>query len=196
MDTGKKLPIYKLKINESDNSPLEVDYIALVDEPAILIDWQKFNKKIKFASDAERKLIMGPLMIADMPIYRRDEVRGEYYVLFDKQEILKVVEKFFRNGSTSNFNIMHDAQKQLDGVYLIESFIIDSSRGVQAPDAFKDLPQGSWLATVKVDNELVWQNFIKTGELKGFSVEGLFSYEQAGTSTQTVLEEIIGIITS
>lgn len=193
MEKDKKLPVYKLRVSEKDANNLSVDFISLVDEPAILVDWQMFNKQVKFSADTDRRLIMGPLMIATMPIYRRDTERGEYYVVFDKDEIYKIVQKFFRNGLTSNFNIMH-GDDRADNIYLIESFIIDESRGVKAPEAFKDLPEGSWLATVKVDNDKVWQEFIKTGELKGFSIQGLFSYEKVSDTPQSTLEEIVEIV--
>lgn len=193
MKTIKKLPVYSLRVSDDDDSPLVVDYIGLVDDPAIELNWLTFDKRIKFSADDERRLIMGPLIIADMPIYRRDEKMGEYYVVFEKEEIYKIVQKFFRNRLTSNFNIMHMGER-VDGVYLIESFLIDDSRGVKAPQAFKDLPQGSWLCTVKVDNDEIWDGFIKTGELKGFSIEGLFSYEKVSQGDETLLEEIISIV--
>lgn len=192
-EANKKLPVYKLRVSEDDDSPLVVDYIGLVDDPAIQLNWLTFDKKIKFSSDNQKRLIMGALMVADMPIYRRDEKMGEYYVVFEKEEIYKIVQKFFRNKLTSNFNIMHEGAN-LDGVYLIESFIIDDSRGVKAPEAFKDLAQGSWLCTVKVDNDEIWERFIKTGELKGFSIEGLFSYEKIDQADETLLDEIIRIV--
>ena len=187
-----KLPVYKLKIKEDDDAKTSVEFIALVDDPAIQIDWQMFNRKIKFAAYTERRLLMGPLMIANMPIYRRDDKMGEYYVIFDKEEIYKIVQKFFRNGFTSNFNLMHD--KKVDDIYLIESFIIDDTRGVKAPEAFKDLSQGSWLGTVKVDNDEIWNDFIKTGEFKGFSVEGIFGYERVNNSEEAILKEIADIV--
>ena len=190
----KQFPVYKLKISDDDNNPLIVDYIGLVDDPAIQMNWLQFEKKIKFAPDPERRLIMGALMIADMPIYRRDEKIGEHYVVFDKEEIYKIVQKFFRNKLTSNFNIMHSEANQVDDIYLIESIIVDESRGVKAPEAFKDISQGSWIATVKVDNDYVWQEFIKTGQLKAFSIEGLFAYEKVGDNSEKILDEIIEIV--
>ncbi len=154
-----------------------------------------FEKRIKFAVDAERKILTSAFMVADMPIYRRDEKMGEYYVIFDAPEIEKIVNKFFRNGFTSNLNIMHDSNQPANGVYLFESFIVDKSRGIHPPDAFKDISQGSWLGSVKVDNDEIWNNFIKTGELKGFSVEGLFNYEEINTAEdESILNEIADIV--
>ena len=191
----KKLPVYKLRISESDETPLGVNYVALVDDPAIQLDWMAFNNQIKFSTDKDRRLIMGAFMVANMPIYRRDEARGEYYVVFDKETIYQIVQKFFRNGFVSNFNIMHDENKKVDGVYIIESFIVDDTRGVSAPKAFENISQGSWIATVKVDNEELWQKFFKTGELQGFSVEGMFSMGEMVKTDEEILREIADIVT-
>src|SRR3990172_85361 len=159
---NKQLPVYKLHINENDNNDLQVNYVALVDTPAVELNWMAFDKKIRFAADNERRLIMGALMVANMPIYRKDETRGEYYVVFDKETIYQIIQKFFLKCFISNFNIMHDEGRTVEGVYIIESFIVDDTRGVSAPKAFEGISQGSWLATVKVDNDEVWNNYIKT----------------------------------
>jgi len=90
-------------------------------------------------------------------------------------------------------NKMHDPNQFIDGVYMIESFIIDSKRGINAPDGLQ-LPDGSWFGSYKVDNEEVWNNFIKTGEFKGFSVEGDFRMEKLGDKPLTTIEQMIDII--
>lgn len=194
MTPNTKLPIYKLKIKEDDDSPSAVEYVALVDQPAIELNWMAFNKQMRFSADPERRLIMGVLMVADMPIYRRDEKMGEFYVVFEKEEIYKIVQKFFRNGFTSNFNIMHDPNMKTDGVYMIESFIVDPTRGVSAPKQFEGVSEGSWIATVKVDNDEIWNDYVKTGILKGFSVEGIFASEYLTSEETDTLEEVARIV--
>ena len=190
----KKLPIFRMRIKESDTDKLQVEAIALVDEPAILVQWQAFANHVKFSVDKERQLLMAPVMLADFPIFRRDKERGEHYVLFDKEEIYKIAQKFFRKGFASNFNLMHDEGRKIDGVYILETFLIDESRGIRPPKDFADVSQGSWFITVKVDNTEVWENFVKTGEMKGFSVEGMFDYEYAEDVSQTEVDEIVSIV--
>ena len=140
-----KLPVFKLVIDESDDIESGVDFIALVDEPAIERDFQAFSKqRQKFqVKDEEKRLIMGGAMVADLPIYRRDDDGREYYVVFDADSIRKIVYKFMRNGLNSNINIMHDKSNVADGVYVVESMIIDSERGVSVPEGFDDMPSGS-----------------------------------------------------
>lgn len=192
-----KLPVFKMRIKPDDSSAQAVEYVALVDYPANELEWFKFNKHFKFSEDKERRLIMGAFLVADMPIYRKmkmpgtDQV-GEFYVVFDKETIYEIVQKYFRNGFTSNFNLMHD--KRTEGVYLIESIFVDSTRGVNPPDAFKGISDGSWIATVKVDNTEVWEEYVKTGKLKGFSPEGMFGLEYVSTEDDQILDAIAEIV--
>jgi hypothetical protein len=185
------LPIYKLVIQDGDDSGVVA--IALVDEPAIQRTWQMFNsQKHLFKANPDKKIISGFLMVADLPIYRRDEKRGEYYVVFDKPTIEKIVNKFFRNGFTSSVNKMHD--KPVEGVYMFESMVIDSQRGIKTPTGYDEAPEGSWFGSFKVDNEQIWNDFIKTGTFKGFSVEGIFDEKYLGEEEEQVIEKVIEAI--
>lgn len=185
----KELPIFKLTINSEDS---EVNYVALVDDPATERVWMAFNSiKQRFQANEERKIISGALMIADLPIYRRDNIRGEYYVVFDKSTIECIAQKFFKRGYTSNVNEMHDSNKKIDGVYMFESMLIDSDRGILPPRGFEGLTDGSWFGSYKVENNQVWNEFIKSGIFKGFSVEGNFDYNFEDTEDEKTIKEII-----
>ena len=173
-----KLPIYQLEISEDLNDEVEVDFVALVDKPAIEKDFLMFKEaKANFVIQSEdRRIVSGALMLADTPIYRNDQ-NGEYYVTFTKDTIEKIAQKFFKKGYQSNVNLMHDEALAVEGVTMYESFIVDSSRGVMAMKGFEDAPEGYWFGSFKVENESVW-NKIKSGEFKGFSVEGIFNYKK------------------
>lgn len=182
------LPIFELRIKEDDESGVEA--VALVDKPAIELDYQAFNKsnQIKFTTqNAEKRIISGPLMVADMPIYRRDNNIGEYYVVFRADTIEKIVQKFFKNKLNNSVNVMHNSSAMPDGVYMFESFIIDSKRGINTPSGYDTLADGSWFGSFKVDNESLWQEYIKTGMLKGFSVEGMFEQVKVEQSAEEKL---------
>ena len=81
----------------------------------------------------------------------------------------------------------------VDDVYMIESFIIDSKRGVNPPKGYA-LTDGSWFGSFKVDNEEVWNDFIKTGKFRGFSVEGLFNTQRVDVLSQKEIDEIIEVV--
>ena len=187
----EKLPLYKMFIADDIEGEEEVDFVALVESPAIQRNFLAFNDqylentkeptKLLFAvQDEEQRIVSGPLMIADLPIYRKDE-EGEYYVLFTAEEIKKIVQRFFKKGYQAKVNIEHG--KQAEGVYMFESYIIDKERGVNPPTGFEDVANGSWFGSFKVENEKLWAE-VKAGTFKGFSVEGLFRYEKAGSIMQ------------
>ncbi len=189
------LPIYKLIID--DEAETGVEFVALVDKPAIERNWIAFSenspqKKFTFkVADEARKIISGPLMVADLPIYRKDESLGEYYAIFDSPTILKIAQRYFKNQFTSNVNLMHDPLMEVQGVFMFESFIIDRSRGIAPPNGFNGLTDGSWFGSYKVDNDEIWNDFIKTGTLKGFSVEGIFKHEPYTEAPLSQIEQVI-----
>ena len=188
------LPVYLLDISEDMNDDAEVDYVALVDKPAIQKNWNAFKNQQRFEVVSEdKRIISGPLMLADMPIFRSDATYGDYYVVFSKDTIFKIAQKFFKRGYQSNVNIMHSPDKQVEGVTMFESFITDQSRGILPMKGFEDAPDGSWFGSFKVDNDEVW-NDVKDGKFKGFSVEGLFTYKTKPTKEQEVMNAIKEIL--
>lgn len=154
--------------------------------------WDEHQQKFSFSvTNEEKRVISGALMVADMPIYRNDS-RGEYYIQFSKQTIYNIVQKFFKQGNTSNVNEMHDPRMVADGVYMFESFIIDRKR-MPPPTGSEDLPDGSWFGSYKVDNEEVW-NKVKSGDFRGFSVEGKFAMPE--DNEEALLKQIEDILNS
>jgi hypothetical protein len=187
----EKIPVYRFKCLPDDESKLEA--VALVDTPAIEMNWQAFsNNNYKFSAIEEKRIISGPLMVADLPIYRRDS-SGEYYGVFQKEDIYNLRNKFFKQSLDKSVNIMHDSAQMVDGVYMIESFLIDSTRGIFSPKGY-NLTDGSWFGSYKVDNDDIWNDFIKTGEFKGFSVEGLFNTVKIEDKPLDLIEQIISIV--
>ena len=185
-----ELPIYHLILDPQDGAL--VDFVALVDKPAIQKSYQAFNeqKKYEFKANVEKQIISGPLMIPDLPIYRRDE-SGEYYVMFSKDTINVAMTNFLKNGFGKNVNAMHDSNQVLDGVYMIETFQIDKERGIKTPESYgEELPDGTWWGSYKVENKKVWDEYIKTGIWTGFSVEGLFKHKYLVKKEQSETEEL------
>jgi len=156
----------------------------------------KFSKQIdSFKSqefsviNEEKRLLGGFLMTADQPIYRRDEDGSEYYVTFPASAIEKIVKKMAKKGKALTFNINHDDSQPAEQCYLMSHFIIDSKLGVKTPEGFTPAKDGSWFGFVKVDNEQVWEK-VKSGEIKGFSVEGYFNDHKLIDAERNVYDEI------
>lgn len=142
--------------------------------------------------DEEERIISGALMLADTPIYRNDG-NGEYYVVFTKDTIKKIAQKYFKKGYQNNVNLQHDSGMVQDGVTMFESWIVDEKRGVKPMQGFEDVKDGSWFGSFKVENDEVW-NLIKEGKVKGFSVEGIFNYSKPMTKEEKMMEDIIAIL--
>jgi putative serine protease XkdF len=188
----KELPIYQCTIDDDVNSVLQVEYIALVGQPAIERNFMAFNKeRLRFNVDNKKRIISGPAMIADMLIYRNMEPLGEFYTVFNKDTIATVVQKFFKKGYVKNFNLMHDAEQQTSDITIYESFLTDKERGIMPPKGFEDVADGSWFITAKVEDDNAWAK-VEDGTFKGFSVEGIFEQIPIKTtmSAENILERI------
>jgi hypothetical protein len=98
-----------------------------------------------------------------------------------------------RNGFNANINLMHDSNAIANGVYVIESLIIDSERGIKAPDGFEKVPNGSWWGSMRVENDEIWKQ-VKSGEFKGFSVEGMFGQDKDFELPEKVINKIKEVI--
>lgn len=163
-----------------------------------MISWaenklKKIDKQTFAIQDEDERIISGPVMLADTPIYRNDE-NGEYYVTFSKDTIKKIAQKFFKKGYQSNVNLMHDQGNLTEGLTMFESWIKDEKRGIKAMSGYEDTPDGSWFGSFKVDNEQVWQ-LIKEGKVRGFSVEGIFNYRKSGEKNyQEMWSKIVEIL--
>ena len=142
-----------------------------------------------FAVQSESEhIITGALMIPQQLIYRNSEQFGEHYVKFSVETIKQIAIKFSKKGYQKNVNLMHEADMQVDGVTMFESFLSDKSRGIAPIAAFSDLPDGTWFGSFFVENNEVWQ-LIKENKVKGFSVEGMFDYVQPLSQDQQKLQE-------
>jgi hypothetical protein len=182
----ENLPLYKILVNEDDESGIE--FISLVKSPAIEINWVAFSKQMQFAVDVEQRKLIAPFVVPDQPIYRNDEEFGEYYVVFDKENIQKMAEKFNRSAKNQNINLEHKKNSKVEGAYVSENWIVDGEDKTHKYGF--SLPDGSWAGVVKIDNQEFWDEYIKTGEVLGFSVEGLLGMQNIKQTKQTMSEKI------
>lgn len=170
------LPMYEFKIDEEDPA-LGLTFVSLVDSPAIERGFQIFAEQktlLTFSvTDEEKRIVSGPAMIANMPIYRVDPVRGEYNGFFSAQTIWQLARKFFRQNQHNAVNLQHSTPME-KGVHLVESFFVNRSRGIMPPKGYEDVTDGSWFLSYLIDDEQVWQQ-VKDGSFKGFSIEGFFN---------------------
>lgn len=171
----KDLPIFQANVDEEGTGMFVV---SLVEEPAVEVSWQLFDKaKQTFkVENPDLQLITGVVMLADVPIYRYDPTYGEYYIVFSKDTIEKMVQKFFKEGYQENVDNDHTFNL-IDGIELQQAFIKDTEKGI-SPKGFEDVPDGSLFFTYKVTSDELWEK-VKTGSWTGFSLAGTFDMEQA-----------------
>lgn len=168
------LPIYMATAGEEDGG---ITFISLVDKPAIQKDFLAFSEKQRYAIQSEEKrIITGAAMLADLPIYRKDDERGEYYIVFNAQTIWELAKKFSRQQKYNSVNTNHDAPVN-EGVHMMESYFVNRERGINPPTGFEDAKDGSWFVSYLVDNEEVWGK-VKECVFNGFSIEGFFGVEK------------------
>lgn len=185
-----KLPVYKLTINEFDEET-GIDFVSLVENSAIQKDFLAFAEQRFEIKDEEKRIVTGAAMIADLPIYRKDDIRGEYYVVFDKEVIFMIAKKWARANRYNDVNTHHNRPIE-EGVSLFESYIIDRERGVMPPKGFEEVADGSWFVSYLIDNDKVWAR-VKSGEFRGFSVEGVFDFPKDRDEVMLLaLKDIVG----
>tara|TARA_R110000744_G_scaffold195880_3_gene315032 strand:+ start:1704 stop:2333 length:630 start_codon:yes stop_codon:yes gene_type:complete len=161
-------------ILDEDNNEIGIEAISVVANGAIESDFIALNnQEVKLAEiDKEKRLLMGALLIPNKPIYRKsgDE---EYYIFFSKDTISRASQMYLQNGNQSNSTLEHDAQ--LKDLTLVESWIVEDKEKDKTSLYGIDVPVGTWMGSVKVENDEIWNDYVKTGKVKGFSIEGYFS---------------------
>lgn len=186
-----ELPIKKAIIDVED-SEMGLKTVSLVSDPAIQINWIKFNKQseIKLAiQNEDKRIIFTPVLIPNQLIYRN--IAGEEFnLMFDKETIELIEQKWVKDNLSSAVDIEHSS-KLIDGVTFFESVLLNNERFATAK-GFEGLPEGTWFLTGKVESDDVWSK-VKSGEINGVSIDGLFKTAQVNKVTMSD-EQVIKII--
>jgi hypothetical protein len=154
--------------------------ISLVKAPATeetFIAMAKQEQIVKFAKvDEEQRILMGLVLQPEQLIYRVDEDGNEFEMFFSAETIKDFSQNFFQSGFQLNSKLEHD--EPIEGVTFVESWLVENPKVDKSAAFGLEYPKGSWLVSMKVDNEDIWNNYIKTGELKGFSIDGMVELEE------------------
>ncbi len=166
-------------ILDEEQEDAGVEAISIVESPAIEEDFVALKSdEIKLAEiSADKKLLMGALLVPNKPIYRKTG-KEEYYINFSKETISKASQLYLRNGNQNNSTLEH--QHELSGLTLVESWIVEDKEKDKSRLYNMNVPVGTWMGTVKVNNNEVWNEYVKTNKVKGFSIEGYFADKMEG----------------
>ena len=154
-----------------------IEAISIVDKPAIQEDFIALSKqdKVQLADvDTDKRILMGAALIPNKNIYRQDSEEEEgYYIYFSEATVKKASELFLIEGNQNKSTLEHQAE--LSGLSVVESWIVEDEVHDKSRKYGLEMPVGTWMVSMKVNNEEVWQDYVKTGAVKGFSIEGYFS---------------------
>ena len=161
-------------ILDEDNNEIGIEAISVVENPAIEEDFIALNSNIieLKEADKEKKLLVGALLIPNKPIYRRSG-DDEYYIYFSKETVVKASQMYLMNGNQNKATLEHE--HDINGLTLVESWIVEDEVHDKSRKFGMNVPVGTWMGSVKVNNDEVWNDFVKTGKVKGFSIEGYFA---------------------
>lgn len=152
-----------------------IDAISIVESPAIESDFValKKEKEIKLAEvNAEKRILLGALLIPNKTIFRTSP-DGDYYIFFSKDTVAKASQLYLAKGKQNNSTLEH--QHELNGLTLVESWLVEDEVHDKSRKYGLDVPVGTWMGAVKVNNQEVWDEYVKTNKVKGFSIEGYFA---------------------
>jgi len=150
-----------------------IQAISIVENPAIEENFVAFKaQEVQFAKqDEEKRILLGAALIPNKPIYRNNG-EEEFYVYFTKDTIRRASEMFFQNGNQNQSTLEHQAE--LQGLSVVESWIVEDEQKDKSRIYGLEMPVGTWMVSMKVNNDDIWNNYVKTGKVKGFSIEGYF----------------------
>ena len=186
------MKIVELVIDEND---LEsgIEAVSVVESPAIeenFIALKKHELELK-EIDKEKRILMGAALVPNKQIYRRNDKNEEYYIYFSEDTVRKASELFLMRSNQNNATYEHD--KKLNGMSVVESWIIEDEKLDKSVKHGFNLPKGTWVISMKVNNEDVWKD-VKDGKVKGFSIEGYFADRYEMKQEQIEKQETIELL--
>jgi hypothetical protein len=175
------MQIIELIIDENEEVN-GVEAISVVENPAIESDFIALkSNEIQLATiDTEKRILMGAALIPDKNIYRRVKDK-EFYIFFSKETVVKASQLYLKQNNQSNATLEHESK--LKDMTVVESWIVDDVKQDKSAKYGFNVPVGTWMVSMKVDNDNIWNDYVKTGKVKGFSIEGYFADKVEMTET-------------
>jgi len=181
-------------ILDEENEVTGIDAVSIVENPAIESDFIALaEQEVKLAKvDEEKRIVMGAALIPNKPIFRK---KGEdmFYVYFSKDTVRRAAELFFKNGNQNNATLEHSMG--IDDLTVFESWIVEDTKMDKSAKYGFEVPVGTWMISMKVENDEVWNDYVKSGKVKGFSIEGYFA-DKAKMKRDSTAQEMEAILES
>jgi len=173
----KDIKVYEVLFDNIENEDLGIQAVSMVESPAIQSGFIALSEQkpyeVKLA-DEDKRLLVGAALIPNKPIFR--EMNGEeFYIIFSKDTIRRASQLYLKRSKQNNTT--HEHSEPVADIFAVESWIVEDPKMDKAALYGFDVPIGTWMLSMKVDNEDYWLNEVKTGNVKGFSIEGVFAPE-------------------
>jgi hypothetical protein len=192
---SKGLPIVYLEINpDATDEETGMYRTSFVTSPATETVWTKFSNDVsQFEKNEMKRIVTGPIMLAETEIYRTSPIIGEYFVKFSEDTIFQMMTKYFEQNKIHNINEQHDENRIVDDVFMVESFIIGDR---VSSELYPNLPKGTWMASFYIKDESYWNETIMGNEFSGFSLEGFFTESYEDQMIDDIYNELENILNS
>lgn len=183
------IPTYEAIFDESTKG---VFGISLVENPATQEYFVKLSqaekekikqRELKFSTiDEEQRILLGLVLEPNVPIYRNDNGE-EFNITFNDQTVKSLAHAFISNGYQHNSTIEHNDNEKIEGIAFVESWIVDDSKHDKSNAYGMEYPKGSWLVAMKVNSDEIWNDYIKSGKVKGFSIDAVVKLREVKTKS-------------
>jgi hypothetical protein len=186
MKEHKKLPLYDIVFDPAseDSGTNRIDWVKKPANGKPLLKFSEEKQTVKLEFDEERRLVTAVVMQPNYPMLR--DIKGEkFFVQFPKESIELMRDKFMMLKKTDEAGVEH--QEAVEGVFMVETWIVDESRGISAPKEL-EAEDGSWIGTFRILNDGVWSG-VKDGTFEGVSLEGIFDLYETFSAEQSKIEE-------
>lgn len=174
------IKVYDIQVNGDD---MGVYAVSLVEKPATEQLFVAMNEQIKLSLDNDKQILIGPALIPDKLIYRiHPKTKEEFYIKFSEETIEKIAKNYLKKGYQLNFNIEHSDNK-IDGV-VTESWIVTDPELDKSKIYGFDVPKGTWMLSTYIEDKQAWDDYVKCGKVKGYSIEGNFNLIEEQIQTE------------
>ena len=170
------MKVFEAVFNQAKNKG--VYGISLVDDPAMEGAFLALSKQSKLelkTIDEEQRVVIGLVLEPDKKIYR-NQGGEEFEIFFSEDTIKELSHNFFKRGYQTNSSIEHE--DSINGVSFVESWIVLDSKNDKSNALGFSYPKGSWIATMKIDSDEVWNDYVKNGKVKGFSIDAFMELQE------------------
>ena len=188
------MDIVELILDEESEEMVGIEAVSIVSAPAIDESFVALSSdEIKLAKvDDEKRIVMGCALVPNKMIFRKRN-DTTFYVYFSEDTVRRASELFFQNGNQSNATLEH--QMKANNLTVVESWIVEDEVKDKSAIYGLNAPVGSWVISMKIEDDELWQQIKEGKKYTGFSIEGYFadkaSIKKSEMSTEEVEAELI-----